>query len=101
MALPGHRRTSSDRKRRAAHFALKKKDLAACSKCKQPILAHRACANCGTYKGRVAIDTSRQANRNLSKARAKIAATKPVEEKKEKVETEETTKDSKKDASEK
>ena len=81
MALPGHRRTSSDRKRRAAHFALKKKNLAACSKCSQPILAHRACANCGTYKGRQVIDVSRQTSRNLSKTQAKAAAAKPVKEK--------------------
>jgi large subunit ribosomal protein L32 len=52
MALPAHRNTSSSRKRRASHFALKKTNLAACPKCKQPKLQHNACANCGTYGGR-------------------------------------------------
>jgi large subunit ribosomal protein L32 len=52
MALPGHRRTSSHKRRRAAHFALKKTTLAACPKCKEPILPHTACSSCGMYAGR-------------------------------------------------
>jgi large subunit ribosomal protein L32 len=52
MALPGHRRTSSDKRRRAAHFALKKINFFHCPKCKKPVLPHHACANCGTYAGR-------------------------------------------------
>ena len=52
MGLPGHRRTSSHKRRRASHFALKKLSLAACPKCKEPIRPHRACRNCGTYAGR-------------------------------------------------
>ena len=57
MALPGHRRTSSHKRRRAAHFALSKTTLAACAKCKKPVLPHRACAFCGTYKGRQVLKT--------------------------------------------
>jgi large subunit ribosomal protein L32 len=52
MGLPGHRRTSSHKRRRAAHFALKKLVLAACPKCKAPVLPHIACPSCGTYAGR-------------------------------------------------
>jgi len=52
MALPGHRRTSSHKRRRASHFALKKVTLTACPKCKQPKLQHNACENCGSYSGR-------------------------------------------------
>ena len=52
MGLPGHRRTSSHKRRRAAHFALKKMTLVACAKCKTPNLPHRACVNCGAYAGR-------------------------------------------------
>ncbi len=52
MGLPGHRRTSSHKRRRAAHFALGKKSLNACAKCKKPVLPHHACAFCGTYAGR-------------------------------------------------
>jgi len=52
MGLPGHRRTSSHKRRRASHFALKKLVLAACPKCKAPIMPHRACKECGMYAGR-------------------------------------------------
>ena len=52
MGLPGHRRTSSHKKRRAAHFALKKLNLFSCPKCKETVMPHRACLNCGTYAGR-------------------------------------------------
>lgn len=52
MGLPGHRRTSSHKRRRASHFALKKLTLAACPKCKAPMQPHRACSSCGTYAGR-------------------------------------------------
>ncbi len=56
MGLPGHRRTSSHKRRRAAHFALKKLTLAACPKCKTPIMPHRVCPECGTYAGRQVLD---------------------------------------------
>lgn len=52
MGLPGHRRTSSHKRRRAAHFALKKAVLTTCPKCKEPSQPHVACSNCGTYAGR-------------------------------------------------
>lgn len=52
MGLPGHRRTSSHKRRRASHFALGKQQLAACAKCKKPVQPHHACAFCGTYAGR-------------------------------------------------
>jgi large subunit ribosomal protein L32 len=55
MGLPGHRRTSSHKRRRAAHFALKASKLVKCSNCKKPILPHRACVYCGYYLGRVVI----------------------------------------------
>jgi large subunit ribosomal protein L32 len=55
MGLPGHRRTSSHKRRRASHFALKKRNLAACPKCNEPVLPHRACLSCGTYAGRQVI----------------------------------------------
>ena len=52
MGLPGHRRTSSHKRRRAAHFSLGKKQLALCQKCKKAVMPHHACAFCGTYAGR-------------------------------------------------
>ncbi|MDO8626493.1 MAG: 50S ribosomal protein L32 [Candidatus Magasanikbacteria bacterium] len=55
MGLPGHRRTSSHKHRRAAHFALAIKTAASCPKCQKPIRPHHACAFCGTYRGRMVV----------------------------------------------
>ncbi|HBV58107.1 MAG TPA: 50S ribosomal protein L32 [Candidatus Magasanikbacteria bacterium] len=55
MGLPGHRRTSSHKRRRAAHFALTPAQLTTCPKCKKPARPHYACSFCGTFKGRVVI----------------------------------------------
>jgi large subunit ribosomal protein L32 len=52
MGLPGHRRTSSHKRRRAAHFALTPAQLTKCPKCGKPVKPHNACAFCGTYQGR-------------------------------------------------
>jgi large subunit ribosomal protein L32 len=52
MGLPGHRRTSGDKGRNATQRALKEMTLNACPKCGKPVLPHRACAFCGTYRGR-------------------------------------------------
>ena len=52
MGLPGHRRTSSHKRRRASHFALRKISLTACQKCKKPVLPHTVCRFCGFYAGR-------------------------------------------------
>ncbi len=52
MGLPGKRLSRSSKRRRAAHFALKPKTLKECPQCKKPILPHRVCPYCGSYKGR-------------------------------------------------
>lgn len=59
MGLPGHRRTSSDKRRRAAHFALTEQTIQTCPQCKKPMLPHRACGNCGMYKGRQVTNKSK------------------------------------------
>jgi large subunit ribosomal protein L32 len=55
MGLPGHHRTSSDKRKRAAHFHLDAAHPSLCAKCKKPVMSHKACAFCGTYKGREVI----------------------------------------------
>ena len=69
MGLPGHRRTSSDKRKRAAHFALVGLNEKKCSKCGKSILPHRACAFCGTYKGRVIIDVEKRGARGKRKVK--------------------------------
>jgi len=63
MGLPGHRRTSGDKRQRAAHFALKTKGTSTCPKCQKPTKAHCACVFCGTYKGKQVIDVARRTRR--------------------------------------
>jgi large subunit ribosomal protein L32 len=73
MGLPGHRRTSSHKRRRASHFALKKQNLAACPKCGSPVVPHRACASCGTYAGRQVVDLKSPVSKAKSKKEEKAA----------------------------
>jgi len=70
MGLPGHRRTSSHKRRRASHFALKAASLTTCQKCKEVVEPHRACRNCGFYKGREVTDTKKRVARTLKKSAA-------------------------------
>ncbi|PJA47297.1 50S ribosomal protein L32 [Candidatus Uhrbacteria bacterium CG_4_9_14_3_um_filter_36_7] len=49
MGLPGHRRTSSDKRRRAAHFALKPIALQVCQACGLATKPHHICQACGAY----------------------------------------------------
>ncbi|OGY91975.1 MAG: 50S ribosomal protein L32 [Candidatus Komeilibacteria bacterium RIFCSPLOWO2_02_FULL_48_11] len=50
MALQSHHRTSSHKRRRAAHFALKKIKLSACKECGGAVQSHRLCPKCGHYQ---------------------------------------------------
>ena len=85
MALPGHRRTSSDKRRRAAHFALEKVSLGSCAKCHKLVRPHHACANCGFYRGRTVQDTKRATARLLKRSRPVTAASE-IEKQAEKTE---------------
>ncbi len=51
MSLPSHRRTSSDKRRRASHFALKKQTLAQDEKSGQAHRPHRAAPGQTEYRG--------------------------------------------------
>ncbi len=52
MGVP-KKRTSSMRRnrRRAANFKIRATNVTKCPKCKEPVVSHRACPLCGTYKG--------------------------------------------------
>ncbi len=66
MGLPGHRRTSSHKHRRAAHFAL---IPASISKDKEGNvqLPHRVNPTTGMYKGRQVVDVAKRARRALKR----------------------------------
>jgi len=51
MSLPSHRRTSSDKRRRSAHFALKKQTLTEDSKTGLTHRSHRVAPGATEYRG--------------------------------------------------
>lgn len=63
MGLPGHRRTSGDKRRNHNNLALTSASISHCLKCGKPVLPHRACAFCGTYRGRQVINVDKKAAR--------------------------------------
>ena len=67
MGLPGHRRTSSHKRLRSAHFALEVKAAAKCPKCSKAVRPHSACAFCGTYKGREVIKLDKKIKKTEKK----------------------------------
>lgn len=50
------RHTKGHRNNRRAHLKLSAVHTVACLKCKSPVLPHRLCENCGTYRGREVVD---------------------------------------------
>jgi len=55
MSVPARRKSSCKMKKGRSHQALKKVNLNKCSKCAKAVEAHKACAFCGTYKGKEVI----------------------------------------------
>lgn len=55
MPVPKRKKSSSKRDSRRAQQKLSAGAASVCPQCKHPKLPHRACTNCGTYKGREVI----------------------------------------------
>jgi len=72
------RHTKGHTRNRRSHHALTSVRLSTCSKCSQEHIRHRACLNCGTYRGREVIDVSvaltKAELKKQAKADAKAAA---------------------------
>jgi len=60
MSVPKHRKTHSKTRMGRSHMALKKVQGTVCSNCKQPVLAHQVCTNCGHYKGKQVMRTKEE-----------------------------------------
>ncbi|UCE41253.1 MAG: 50S ribosomal protein L32 [Candidatus Aminicenantes bacterium] len=60
MANPKRRHSRSRKKKRRAHDALVVPSLSLCSNCGSPKMPHRACPECGFYKGRQVIEGSEE-----------------------------------------
>ena len=53
MAVPKRKVSKARRdKRRSSHWKLDLPNVSKCPKCGEPVLSHRACKACGTYRGR-------------------------------------------------
>ncbi len=52
MPNPKRRHSKSRTRKRRAHFKTATPSLSTCANCGEPKLQHRACPNCGFYKGR-------------------------------------------------
>jgi large subunit ribosomal protein L32 len=59
-AVPKRRISKARRDRRRAHHALPKVHLVACPECNEMRLPHRACTNCGIYRGRQILPDTRE-----------------------------------------
>ncbi|MEK7271338.1 MAG: 50S ribosomal protein L32, partial [Nitrospirota bacterium] len=47
---------SSRRDKRRANWKLTAPNISLCPKCQEPILSHRTCTSCGSYRGKKIID---------------------------------------------
>ncbi|QQS61423.1 MAG: 50S ribosomal protein L32 [Candidatus Moraniibacteriota bacterium] len=58
MSVPKRRHTSSRRDRRRSHNSvLKTPSVVPCKSCGSKTVPHRACVECGTYRGRQVISS--------------------------------------------
>lgn len=55
MALPKGRQSKSRSRKRRTHYKASSVSITTCSQCSQPKMTHRACPNCGYYRGRPVI----------------------------------------------
>lgn len=58
MALPKQRHTRHRRDRARRQYNLSLIQTKKCPKCQAPVLPHRACPKCGTYRGREVVNTA-------------------------------------------
>jgi len=77
------RHTKSHTQNRRSHHALKLLVLAVCAKCGQPVLPHKACPNCGTFKGKEVIDVLKKLDKRDRKKREKELAAQEKETQKD------------------
>ena len=73
MPVPKRKRSRARRDSRFANKGIKVKAIAGCLNCKDPIVPHAACKNCGFYKGVKVLATKadRTAKRLVVKAAKK------------------------------
>lgn len=58
MALPKRKTSKSRRDKRRTHQKVSAPTLSTCPECGEAVKPHHACPSCGSYKGRVVIESS-------------------------------------------
>ncbi len=71
MPVPKRKRSRARRDSRFANKGIKVKAISGCLNCKDPIVPHTACKNCGFYKGVKVLTT--KADRIVKRLAAKTA----------------------------
>lgn len=56
MAVPKRKISKARRNSRRANWKLTAPNLVECPKCGEPVMPHRACRSCGTYKNKEVIE---------------------------------------------
>ncbi|MFW6052825.1 MAG: 50S ribosomal protein L32 [Desulfosalsimonas sp.] len=57
MAVPKHKVSRSKRDKRRTHQKASVPGLTKCTQCGEVVMAHRACPECGNYRGRSIVET--------------------------------------------
>jgi len=57
MAVPKHKVSKSKRDKRRTHQKTEAPNVSKCPQCGEIKMPHRACPECGTYKGRTITET--------------------------------------------
>ncbi len=58
MAVPKRRTSKTKTRTRRSHDHVAAPNVVRCPQCDEPKLSHHACPNCGTYRGRQALEVS-------------------------------------------
>jgi large subunit ribosomal protein L32 len=58
MPVPKRKTSHSKKNKRRAHDSLTAPSTIACPECGEPMVRHRACPQCGTYRGRQVIEVT-------------------------------------------
>ena len=69
MPVPKRKTSKSRRDKRQANKGIKAKTLTVCKTCKEPVVPHQVCHNCGYYKGIKVIRTKEERMHERGKAK--------------------------------
>lgn len=79
------RHTKSHTANRRSHHALVEPRLSVCSNCSFKHMRHKACGNCGQYRGREVIDVAAKLAKKEKKIKSRLNKSAPVDSPKETV----------------